>query len=268
MFFDEDFITAVNDNPVASIIKASEIILQTISALDNGKSWTDKEHDILWEGATFIQLILDTYGLEFHKDCPEATESIDHNCPSLKDWITGVKAHFNTKSNENVIKQRINTITNQYQSVLKKAFSYEFTKGDFNRIRSLINKLHESIVENRKIDKKYKHRLLEKLEGIQSKFHKTFSNLDGFWGLIGDAGVVLGKLGPEAKPIIESIREITEIIWKTQARTEELPSSAKNPIFEDDDQLLESDVQSPEAANNPKDGSTGWTFALQASTNC
>lgn len=267
MFFDEDFITAVNDNPVASIIKASEMILQTISALDNGKSWTDKEHDILWEGATFIQLILNTYGLEFHKDCPEATESIDHNCPSVKDWITGVKAYFNTKSNENVIKQRINTITNQYQSVLKKAFAYEFTKGDFNRIRSLINELHESIAENRKIEKKYKHRLLGKLEGIQSKLHKTCSNLDELWGLIGDAGVVLGKLGPEAKPIIDGVREITEIIWKTQARTEELPSSAKNPILQEDEQLLENEVQAPEASNNTKDGSTGWTSALHASTN-
>jgi len=61
------------------------------------------------------------------------------------------------------------------------------------------------------------------------------SDLDRFWGLVGDAGVVLGKLGNDAKPIVDRIREIAEIVWKTQSRTEELPSNSQNPMLEHDE---------------------------------
>ncbi|KEF32622.1 hypothetical protein D777_01256 [Marinobacter nitratireducens] len=44
--------------------------------------------------------------------------------------------------------------------------------------------------------------------------------------------MVLGKLGKDAKPIVDRIREVAEIVWKTQARTEELPSGTDNPVLE------------------------------------
>ena len=59
--------------------------------------------------------------------------------------------------------------------------------------------------------------------------HKKVSDLDHFWGLIGDAGVALGKLGNDAKPIVDRIREITGITWNTQSRAEELPSGTTFP---------------------------------------
>jgi hypothetical protein len=77
--------------------------------------------------------------------------------------------------------------------------------------------------------------LLSRLEKLQSELHKRVSDLDRFWGLVGDAGVVLGKLGTDAKPIVDRVREIAQITWKTQSRTEELPSNISNPMigFED-----------------------------------
>lgn len=73
--------------------------------------------------------------------------------------------------------------------------------------------------------------ILKRLENLQSELHKRVSDLDRFWGLVGDAGVVLGKLGKDAKPIVDRVREVAEIAWKTQARTEELPSSSPNPML-------------------------------------
>ena len=58
------------------------------------------------------------------------------------------------------------------------------------------------------------------------------SDLDRFWGLIGDAGVVLGKLGNDAKPFVDRIREIADIVWQTQSRAEELPSGTSLPSLE------------------------------------
>ena len=59
------------------------------------------------------------------------------------------------------------------------------------------------------------------------------SNLDRLWGLIGEAGVVLGKFGKDAKPLVDRIREITQIAWRTQARAEELPSGTTLPLLSD-----------------------------------
>ena len=50
------------------------------------------------------------------------------------------------------------------------------------------------------------------------------ADLDRLWGLVGDAGVAIGKFGKDAKPIVDRIREISDIVWRTQSRAEELPS--------------------------------------------
>ena len=57
------------------------------------------------------------------------------------------------------------------------------------------------------------------------------SSLDKLWGLIGEAGVVLGKFGRDAKPFVDRIREIAQIAWRTQARAEELPSGTPLPLL-------------------------------------
>ena len=55
-----------------------------------------------------------------------------------------------------------------------------------------------------------------------------------------DAGVALGKFGIAAKPFVDRVKEIAEIVWRTQARAEELPSGTKLTLLtsgdsEDDD---------------------------------
>ncbi|MDL2122474.1 MAG: hypothetical protein LWX51_05170 [Deltaproteobacteria bacterium] len=42
----------------------------------------------------------------------------------------------------------------------------------------------------------------------------------------------MGKLGSDAKPIVDRVREISEIVWRTQARAEELSSDFPSPLIE------------------------------------
>ena len=111
-------------------------------------------------------------------------------------------------------------------------FCYEFSEGDLNRVQKLVNELRDQISSLSKLSDDHKRRLLARLEKLQSELHKRVSDLDRFWGMIGDAGVVLGKLGKDSKPIVDRIREISEIVWRTQARTEELPSNSPSPLLE------------------------------------
>lgn len=80
-------------------------------------------------------------------------------------------------------------------------------------------------------DAKHKDRVLKRLEALQREVHKKMSNLDKLWSLVGDAGVALGKFGSDAKPFVDRIREIAQIVWRTQARAEELPSGTPLPLL-------------------------------------
>lgn len=120
---------------------------------------------------------------------------------------------------------------NRFNTLFNNSFSYEFSQGDLERIQNLINELRVSISKSELFTADHRQRLLKRLEKLQGELHKKVSNLDRFWGLIGDAGVALGKFGNDAKPIVDRIREISEIVWRTQARSEELPSGATTPFL-------------------------------------
>lgn len=111
------------------------------------------------------------------------------------------------------------------------AFVYEFSDGDLARIQTLVNELRDLLVKSEVFEAEHKERLLKKLESLQSEIHKKVASLDKFWGLIGEAGVALGKFGKDAKPFVDRIREIAQIVWRTQARAEELPSATPLPLL-------------------------------------
>ena len=116
---------------------------------------------------------------------------------------------------------------------LESGFLYVFTQGDLERIQLLINQLRTLVAESTIFEAEHQRRLLLRLERLQAELHKKVSDLDRLWGLVGDAGVALGKFGKDVKPMLDRIREIVDIVWRTQARAEELPSGSKPPLIED-----------------------------------
>lgn len=129
--------------------------------------------------------------------------------------------------------QFLSAIDNK-KKILDKGFFYEFTDGDLKRIQQIINELREQIGESDLFEADHRRRLLRRLEALQSEMHKKMSDVDRIWGLVGDAGVAIGKFGKDAKPFVDRIKELSQIAWKTQARAEELPSSSVNPLLEND----------------------------------
>jgi hypothetical protein len=120
---------------------------------------------------------------------------------------------------------------NKYEGFFQNVFIYKFTDGDLKRIQTLIDELRNLITDSELFDANHKERLLVKLEGLQKELHKKVSSLDKFWGLIGEAGVVLGKFGKDVKPLVDIIKEIVGIIWRTQANAYELPSGTSLPLL-------------------------------------
>lgn len=235
MFFDEEFISEVEENPVAGIVQACVRAEDKLEELDNGEKWTEAEHELLWEVASFIKIIIDVNDLGFEGELPNPTGEIAVNCQPLKTYVSSVYEHFNALHTEQLTLLNVKKYQKRYETVLKGAFCYEFSQGDLERVQLLVNEIRDHVSNNPFLDGDHKRRLLKRLEQLQSELHKKVSDLDRFWGMVGDAGVVLGKLGTDAKPIVDRVREVAEIVWKTQARTEELPSSAQNPMLDQDE---------------------------------
>lgn len=102
--------------------------------------------------------------------------------------------------------------TEEYTAVFSKTAIYEFSDDDFNRIQVLINDLREEISKSTLISEDHKRRLLRRLEAMQRELHKRTSDIDRFWGFIGEAGITLRKFGEDIKPIADRVQELGRII--------------------------------------------------------
>lgn len=130
----------------------------------------------------------------------------------------------------------LQNLRGEFSAHIGKSFVYEFSDGDLEKIQNLLNEIRALVSESNMFEEKHRRRLLKRLEKLQQELHKKQSDLDHFWGLVGDAGVAIGKFGSDAKPFVDRIKEITDIVWRTQSRAEELPSDSKPPLLGSDDE--------------------------------
>lgn len=124
---------------------------------------------------------------------------------------------------------RIEQLKKRFRNSLGSEFRYEFSQGDLEKVQVLLNELRTEVAASQKLEEGHKARLLKRLEALQAELHKKISDLDKFWGLVGDASVVMAKIGTNAKPIVDRVREVADIVWRTQTRAEELPSGTTLP---------------------------------------
>lgn len=108
---------------------------------------------------------------------------------------------------------------------------YHFSDDDVKRIQDLINELRDLIADSTLFDEPHKKRLLAKLEILQAEMHKDLTSLAKFWDLIPEAGIILGKFGNDAKPLVDRIVEIGRVLWGVQTRAEQLPPATPCPLL-------------------------------------
>jgi hypothetical protein len=201
-----------------------------------------KSHDIFVEIVAEIAALLDDEIL-FDNLAVPVLPALEHshvmNIKKLIIFAVLVKRSIQPQLDieiSNANNKKLHLIIEEKKRELNKGFFYKFSDGDLGRIQELINELRENITESNLFEENHKSRLLKRLEAMQGELHKKMGDIDKFWGLVGDAGVVMAKLGKDAKPIVDRIKEIAQLAWTTQANAEELPSNTHNPLLEHDDQ--------------------------------
>lgn len=189
--------------------------------------WTADEYAVLLEGLAFLESLVEGGLVEYLAIAPSLSGKPEDDCRPIYDYLS--KANERFKASQSI--SDYHNLKSRLAQTIGTGFFYEFSDGDLEKIQELVNDLRHHITKSEDFDPKHKQRLLRRLESIQKEIHKKVSDLDRFWGLVGDAGVVLGKFGENAKPIVDRIKEIAEIVWRTQARAEELPSGSSFPLL-------------------------------------
>ncbi|WP_275545184.1 hypothetical protein [Pseudomonas sp. Marseille-Q0931] len=207
-----------------------ELCREVLSEVQKGSAWTTEDYTVLSEVYMFLEAAREANILASEApalNCVDVT-SRSVFCNSAQAWLNELYNFYNGVLDLN----RFDANRNHFRSMFGNIFSYEFSQGDVERVQLLINELRVQI-SSADLEDGHKQRLLARLEKLQSELHKKISDLDRFWGLVGDAGVVVGKLGSDAKPIVDRIKEVADIVWRTQSRAEELPSGSEFPRLED-----------------------------------
>jgi len=228
MIYENEFIENIQENPVSSIIKIIDIAISYVNP--HAQEWTEEEYEPLFEGFSLTLSVIENFELTITTEIPKLEGHIDKDSAIIQEFLKSVRSEYQSQA----IDLRLQLMKNKFDNVLGQSFSYEFSQGDVDRIQTLINELREQISSSNLFENTHKERLLKRLEKLQAEMHKKMSDFDKFWGLIGDAGIVLGKFGKGSKPFVDRIKEISDIVWRTQARAEELPSDTPPPLLKKD----------------------------------
>jgi hypothetical protein len=226
MIFSEEFLIDLKNDPIEGTICLIKIAREEFSDGDGG--WTDHDYSVLLEAYALIIEIVESQLLRINPPGFEIVGDREADCKRINNYLGSLDKYCVTESS----KLKVESLRSHFKTSLGSGFSYEFSQGDLERVQLLINQIRELISQTNGLEKDHQRRLLSRLEKLQSEMHKKVSDLDRFWGLIGDAGVVLGKLGKDAKPIVDRIKEVADIVWQTQSRAEELPSGTSIPMLE------------------------------------
>ncbi len=228
MEFNDVLIAEIQADPVNRTLK---LVKEALAELDNDSppeaGWSDEEYDVLVQAGAFLVELLDAGMLSLDVHYPDVGGDRTKDCSGLAKFLRSVEKECETLSS----RVRFVDARSKFKAALDSSFRIEFSDGDLARLQTLLNELREQIGLTDGLEEKHRQRLFSRLERLQSELHKRVSDVDRFLGFVCDVGVVFEKLGKNAKPLVDRAREIASIVWHTQARAEELPSSAKPPAI-------------------------------------
>ena len=119
----------------------------------------------------------------------------------------------------------------------------DFTEGDLERIQELINETRDVVTNSDEFEPRHQQRILDKLEKLQGALHKRMTKVDDFYLLLPEAGLALGKFGENARPFVENVKELMQIVFRYQAQRDQLPSSYQPDFLPNPDPVPEDDTE-------------------------
>jgi uncharacterized protein YoxC len=208
-------------NGILALIQFTKEQMGSHDGFDEG------EYGVMLEAFALISSLRDANMIHIEVYEPDLDGNIQGSASKIWQYFSLVEEFLKSQASAH----RLEDLKRKFAATLTNSFGYQFTEGDIGRIQEIVNELRSLLTKDSGLEEGHKRRLLKRLEELQKELHKKVADLDHFYGLMGDFGVAVGKLGQDAKPFTDRIRELIGFAWKAQARAEQLSSSAENPLL-------------------------------------
>ncbi len=159
-------------------------------------------------------------GIGFNQNFPTPTANLAQNVQNIEGFFNTLSSNYGQRARERDASNHFEVKTDEYKNLFGGISFYEFSQDDYARIQVLISELRSMITASNLIAEDHKRRLLRRLEAMQNELHLKTSDIDRFWGFIGEAGIVSRKFGEDLKPITERVQELGKIIITVITATE------------------------------------------------
>lgn len=115
-----------------------------------------------------------------------------------------------------------NAQASKYRDLFSSGDVYEFSDEEHARVQLLVGELKSEINRADRLSAGHRERLLKRLQATESELHKRTSEIDRFYGFVGEAGIVARKYGADAKSITDRVNELAEVVLRLIVRTEKI----------------------------------------------
>jgi len=143
---------------------------------------------------------------------PEMGSQRHQNIASVTGYFNRLRDQVRTELSGRYSKGYFETKTEEYVALFSRVSVYEFSETEFKRVHELVRELRDLIRGSSLITDEHKRRLLRRLEAMHAELHKKTSDIDRFWGFIGEAGIAMRKFGEDLAPISERVLELGGIV--------------------------------------------------------
>ena len=219
MVFDQIF-AQIPDEPFEAITEICDRYLQHEGALEG-----DDQYQFALKGLAFISAYSEEHGLLLKTPAVQGSPA---DVDIARHFFTRLLEHQKVKQTD------YENFKKSFAKQFGGLFLYEFSDGELERMQALMEEIQDLIGQSDIISKGYQGRLLEKLQKLHFKLYKKVADLDQFWGLAGEGGILMVKFGDGVRPIVERIREMAYIVWRAQIRAESVQGDAKFRLFDNE----------------------------------
>jgi hypothetical protein len=214
MYFDEEFLKSLPEDTSSAIAAICKVFTNMRGKIHAGED----KYTLIQEAYAFVAAYYEANGMNI--EIPQFKGTIGADEDIAVEFFIKLEKQASQRIGQSEFEQ----YKNLFATRLGKVFHYEFSEGDLSLIQSLINELRELISTTEELEEDHRHRLIKKLEKLQSELHKKVSDLDRFWGFCLDLSIVIGLMGKNAEPAADLVKKIVAIIWPAQTRAYGLPS--------------------------------------------
>jgi hypothetical protein len=232
MLFSDEFIVALKNSPLTGCLQICRTAGEHLT--QHAQGWQEKDHEVLTEAYAVVSVVFDAGLLDIQIEPPMLRGKVKEDCTVIHHYLGRLArecAQLKSLQRVETIKATVrNTLGIQDRASPEKV--YEPGPRELQRMDELLVQMHAALGACSSLSQPHRQRLQGRVERLRDELSPAMSDFDRFWGLLGDARILIIKVGAQAKPILSRLAELSELAWNVQSRCEGVNAGPDLPQLE------------------------------------